>query len=58
MQMREPQEYRQHARGCSALAAATKDPDQRHQFLVIMQAILQAWVELARQAERREGIIA
>jgi hypothetical protein len=51
--MRDPQEYRQHARDCLALAATINDPDQREQLL----AIVEAWVNLAEQAERREAII-
>jgi hypothetical protein len=54
--MPDHQEYRQNARDCLALAATAKDPDQRQQFLIIMQAILQAWVNLAERAERRDGI--
>jgi hypothetical protein len=54
-QMPDHQEYRQHARDCLAIAATTNEPDQRQQFLVIMQAILQAWVTLAEQADAAKG---
>ena len=51
--MHEHREYRQRARDCLAMAATIRDADQRKQFLAMMQA----WVTLAEQVERREGIV-
>jgi hypothetical protein len=47
---------------CRRLCGGTQMPDHQEyqqyvQFLVIMQAILQTWVKLAEQAERREAIV-
>jgi hypothetical protein len=52
--MRDHKEYRQHARECLAMAATINDRDQLQQFLIIVDA----WLKLAEQAERREGIVA
>jgi hypothetical protein len=50
-QMRDSDEYRRHAQECIILAAQTKDPDHKAQVLKIVDA----WIALAEEAERREG---
>jgi hypothetical protein len=51
--MPDSNEYRAHAQECVTLAGATRDPDQKRR----LQQMAEAWIDLAEQAEQREGLL-